>query len=556
MARAGSSAVYVPPVCVPDPPQTSSPVTGQSVTNYATALADAALLPSVVTTGDYAAGQVYLPQAQDLVAWGADVLWPSTGGAFTVKLWDQTANAVAASCVAVPAPASTGVVRCPFDAPVNLNPARVYVLAINDDGHQKIWGMQSAEPLSLARDLWTAPGLLLPAGDGRSAYAHPSGTIPVAQAQGWTTPAQLLTTHRSTLASPFHGQTGVDLYQPLSWTPCAQATGYRLRVGTTAGASDVYYSGDLLATGPAASSRLARHIPGLAVSTTYHVTVETKINAAWVVSEDTVFTTASTDSGWPASADYGRVFAAASLVRQMADTFNNLMPLTILDEFTRAAGGTQPTCLDFAATLVDLLTSMRVRGARVASIGFHGGGTDVHSIAEVLDSDGYKVIDPTFGLAVYLTSTGRLATSAQIQTAALTKAWPALRFRMLDTTNPNSRGGRAYAEGYYLDYPLLYLNIPPTQTPQADLAPYITDTGLTSLTAPGTTHPWVSSGGAYYLVIGATPGAITVTIDGVPTALTASAAGYTSVFFGPAGASVAIVSPGAATLASPQRFVF
>ena len=160
--------------------------------------------------------------------------------------------------------------------------------------------------------------------------------------------------------------------------------------------------------------------------------------------------------------------------------------------------------------------------------------------------------------AVFLASTGQLATPAQIQIAARAQNWSALRFKLLGAANPNTDRGRAYITSYYVDYPQLYLNVPSTQSPQADIASFIADTRVSSLTAPSVVRPYVSSGGSYYLVTGCTPGALTVNLAGSPMAnvTTCDTTNHSNIFFAPAGQAVAIQSPGSATLAVPRRFVF
>jgi len=556
----------LPPAMLVDlGPHDGGPAGGATIANVALSFYNTANWSASITNGDYTVGQVYTVAGDNLVAWGADVLWPATttdtpsvpsgtsSGPFTVQLWDQGSALVAGQALHVPAPFVTSVVRVVFDVPVNLVPGRSYVLAVNDDNHAHAYMALGTQPIS--GDIVVAQGLLYPDGNGRSAYVTPSGGMPVANALALKVAMTLLTTNKSTLTSPYHGQSNVDLYQAFTWKVVPQATSYRLKVGTASGAADVYDSAEMFATGAASGARLARHVPTLLTSTTYYAKVSTKINGVFVDADDVVFTTSSADSGVPMSAYVRDVQSYTDQVRQMADPYNNAHPGTPLYDHVVQAGHNPVggvSCFDYAETLVDLLTAAHVRKVKRQDIAFQslGGLNDVHTVAVGLDSDAaYKVFDPTFSLSAYYAPTGQLATAAQIQTAARAKNWSQINIRFLGVLGP------AVAKSYYLDYMLLYLDVPADQSPQYSLSGYITDLGVSSTTAPSAVTPYLSSGGAYYLANDCTPGALVVTIAGSPstTVTSCNANRHSQIFLVPAGNSVSVDS---GHLATPNRYVY
>ena len=154
----------------------------------------------------------------------------------------------------------------------------------------------------------------------------------------------------------------------------------------------------------------------------------------------------------------------AAQVREMADSANNPVPGSLLEQQMIADGHTTATCLDYALTLLEMLKrdqrfTGQARQVNVAlNLGWNADGTvrggfDVHALVELLQDDSrWTLIDPTFGLVPTDTQGGALSA---VELSHLTRAhdWAGIQFRYL------TAAGDAYAQGYYLDYPLLFVNV-------------------------------------------------------------------------------------------------
>lgn len=179
--------------------------------------------------------------------------------------------------------------------------------------------------------------------------------------------------------------------------------------------------------------------------------------------------------------------SAVTEVRAMADDANNPYPGTLLAHFValRLAElpGSQPQalCSDYATTLVQRLTDVGVTlSFRTRAIAFNDRAHDSHAVVEILDSETgrWSVLDPTFGLLI-LNASGLPATAGEISDAARGQNWKLLSFQFL------TPAGGAYARAYYLDYPLLYLNVYDGQSttpeePPVPLTPYLDYLGVSA----------------------------------------------------------------------------
>jgi hypothetical protein len=172
-------------------------------------------------------------------------------------------------------------------------------------------------------------------------------------------------------------------------------------------------------------------------------------------------------------------------VRAMADDANNPLPGTLLEHFVslRLAElpGSQPQalCSDYSTTLIQELTNAGVAlPFRPRALAFNDRAYDSHAVVEILDTDSgrWLVLDPTFGIET-MNADGVPATAEEISAAARGRNWSLLSFRFL------TPAGDSYARNYYLDYPLLYLNVyvggstTPVE-PSVSLTPYLDYLGV------------------------------------------------------------------------------
>jgi hypothetical protein len=326
------------------------------------------------------------------------------------------------------------------------------------------------------------------------------------------------------------GATGVDLYQGFDWTSVASAASYYLTVGSKPGGRDVYDSSTIHPSGTN-----HRFVPLLQPSTTYHATIYTQLNGNWFPSSLS-FTTGA-DTGVEFSANEQLAFSLVDNVRSMADPTGLPIPGTALANIVAQYGGTYASCEEYTVTLLQELATYKIRNARPLRIAFIDDGVDSHELVQIYSSTQgqWVLIDPTFDLVPYRASDGLLATAADMNQATVAQSWSSITYTFLNPT-----AGDAYATGYYLDYPLLYLNLLGVTPAQPAITPYLAPVG-TSTTTFGS-----------YLVSTSGSGAV-VELDGSFLGLGPTKAGPFSRIIG--GSNIGAVCS-SSTLYAPQRYVF
>jgi hypothetical protein len=237
------------------------------------------------------------------------------------------------------------------------------------------------------------------------------------------------------------GAAPADADTPISWQSDPLAVAYSLTVSASDGSI-------LVSTGQIHGTH--RVVPGLPSGTTVTASLTTYYS-----------TTTRTQSvafqvGNPQTTVAGMLAAARQMtggVRLMADASNQPFAGTTLGLVTASAGTGAADCVSFTQALLQELTDAAFPlSAQGRNVCFNA--PDCHTLVEVLDSDQSRwvTLDPTFGLYT-LDSSGQAATVDDISLATRTLAFASLSYVYL---TPN---GAAYAAAYYLDYPLLFLNI-------------------------------------------------------------------------------------------------
>jgi hypothetical protein len=248
----------------------------------------------------------------------------------------------------------------------------------------------------------------------------------------------------ATFISPTQGAT-VDADTPVSWHPDPVALSYRLTIGSTMGIAD------LLDTGTTHSSQ--RVVAGLPAGATVYATLYTTYAQNIVRSQSVSFVVGNPNTTNTAMLTVARNLAAE--VRGMADVDNQPYDGTPLTAATANEGDAVADCSAFTTTLLSALADANVPlQGRQLSVCFNTDSFDCHALAELFDSDTQRwiTLDPTFGLYA-LSAQGQAATSAEISAAVRTESFDQLTFAYL------TAAGDAYARAYYIDYPLLFLNV-------------------------------------------------------------------------------------------------
>ncbi len=263
---------------------------------------------------------------------------------------------------------------------------------------------------------------------------------------------------------PADGSTGVDAGQPFAWQQVDLATAYRLQIGTTPGGDDLHDSGAIFST--------KRFVRGLPLGVTLYGRLSTEIPGEWRFTDFT-FSAASDDPSATAIVD--AALWQTGRIRAMADANNQATPWSELGRTLPATQFPLAVCGDYARVLLTALAQLNTGAdSRELDIAFTIGTLDSHVLVEFLrpDTATWMLLDPTFGLTARNAADSTSASWADVRTATLTENWTAIAYQFL------TADGDAYVRGYFMDYPLLYLNHVPILGSPASPAAYIQEVSL------------------------------------------------------------------------------
>jgi hypothetical protein len=278
----------------------------------------------------------------------------------------------------------------------------------------------------------------------------------------------------STLVFPTNGAANVEVDQPFQWTYADSAGTYWLVLGTSPGDSDVADTGPIHVPG--------RFLSNLPLKVPIYGQLYVKSAGSWTLSDTFSFSAAGNQVTTGAS--ILSAFWATDYVRQMADINNKVNPATVLENYANQFDrGTveYASCGDYTEALMTILEEMgQPLDFSPVRLAFNTAGTvDGHVLLEVFNPDQqeWMLLDPTFDLTVKRTSDGGWATAEDMEASARARQWGLVNYVYL------SDDGDVHALDYYIDYPLLYLNIYHGSTPIPlgqgwTLLPYFTQTRL------------------------------------------------------------------------------
>jgi hypothetical protein len=324
---------------------------------------------------------------------------------------------------------------------------------------------------------------------------------------------------------------------PLAWIADPVAISYRLRVGTSPGGSDIDDSGPV-----GVDQRL---VPTPLATQTLYATLDTYYSTV-TVARQIEFVAISGAISTSDRVAFARILTAE--VRGMGNVDNQPYAGTLLYAAGAIARRGTVTCTDYTTALLRALADANAGlSARAVDVCLNPNSFDCHELVEALDPDSgrWSTLDPTFGLTT-LRSDGEPATADEISSAVRALNWTALQFR------PLTAQGTSYANGYYIDYPLLFVDVYSPRDSGFDapvlenLNPYFTPVG-TSV---------VNSWGSYALECTSGYSSATVDKDGtVRTYPCTGGTGVTEVMYASSLSAVA-GDQSLATILQPKRFVF
>ena len=336
------------------------------------------------------------------------------------------------------------------------------------------------------------------------------------------------------MTDPVNGNLFFDTMRPFVWSSSPLARGYRLTIGTAPGRSDLHDSGEISVT--------RRFVPSLPAGTLLYGRLQTRLNGTWQASDFTFRVQANTSS---ASNQIASALVATDAVRMMALTDDRPFTWTPLAE--QITPRFTAVCTDFAAALLSVLTEMNIQlSARRLDVAFNPNGYEQHTLVEMLNADTnqWMLLDPTFDLTVQRTADGSWASAEDVSSATLNKGWTDVKYVLLGTL------GDTYARSYYIDYPLLFVNVYhtgqiPTNGQGPSVLPY-----LTAMTMPVnstyTVYAAACTGGQVSTVL---------TVNAVDRTMSCTGVNGLSAAFG-ANTVVTTAQTGSVTLYRIRRFVF
>ena len=204
-------------------------------------------------------------------------------------------------------------------------------------------------------------------------------------------------------------------------------------------------------------------------------------------------------------------------------------------------------CQDYSQTLLTILQDNNISlSSKRLDIALNPNTFDAHTLVEMFDPDTnvWMLLDPTFDLTVTHASDGGWASAEDVSTATRNLAWHDVSYIFLGAID------NAVAKAYYLDYPLLYVDVyhsgeKPVNGVGGPVLPYMVQT----------TMP-VTSSGNYAIRCPTGVSSAAMSVNGVTTTLDCSGVdGFSHVFGASSVASTANTPPGVLSYA-PIRAVF
>lgn len=244
---------------------------------------------------------------------------------------------------------------------------------------------------------------------------------------------------------PLDGTTNVTIDGPLRWSYANNQDIYRITVGTAPGIADLLDSG-------------ATDIPeyfayGLPTGITLYGQLLTLNGTMWQLTQAFSFTVAS--NAVSNSAQLQSALWATNFIREMASPTNVAVSGTLLASYLDTQESA--TCSEYTEALIYALSEMNVTNSyRSLKVAFDPRNNfDTHVLVEFYDSDQgtWMLLDPTFDLTVRKAADSTWASAVDMMNATRAKQWNTITYDFLGSYANN------LANAYYIDYPLLYLNL-------------------------------------------------------------------------------------------------
>jgi hypothetical protein len=231
----------------------------------------------------------------------------------------------------------------------------------------------------------------------------------------------------------------------IKWRPAVLARAYRLEIGSAPDLVDLLDTGEIRVT-ERFVEQLPVGVPLYARLTTYFLSGSTLPQS---------FTFTKEANGFPMAWRHAEAERATAFIRSQGSG-NLPHPTGLLAEAVREKAKDFANCVDFSEALVRAIGELGLQlSARTGAACLVPNAYDCHTYTEIEheETQEWFVLDPTFGLSVRRASDLAYATAADISTATREGRWDAIEYAAL------TPAGFAYAEAYYIDYPLMFYHL-------------------------------------------------------------------------------------------------
>ena len=275
-------------------------------------------------------------------------------------------------------------------------------------------------------------------------YARVFALLPIGESFGDVLFSPGAPSEPARILAPFDG-IPLNAGEPIRWEPAPLARGYRLVIGTTPGGHEVLDTGEIQVHQRFVEN-VPTNVPLYASLTTYYIASGFRARN---------FTFIKSTNGMPDALKLDVVRTSVARVRESAPG-DVPSPYTVLSTTMLARRALLANCADFSNALIAELTQIGVGVTVHTRDGcLTPNAFDCHTFVEILEpqTGRWLVLDPTFGLIPHRAADGAYATAEEVSESTRSQQWTDIRYE------PVTSARFAYADAYYVDYPLLFFHL-------------------------------------------------------------------------------------------------
>lgn len=264
---------------------------------------------------------------------------------------------------------------------------------------------------------------------------------------------------------PTDGDQSVDLSKPFSWSRIPWATLYRLHLGTSPGGNDLFDSGQIWVT--------RVFLPPLPTGTPIYGTLGAQIGGTWMERSFTIQVTSTAPPSWDVVNE--NLEWASAYIRSLCSKSNHPHGWIVFWDNLLSNSLGSVNCQMYSVRLKGTIEQMLIPvNTDIIHVAFAINGIDGHTLLQAWNPSRnlWELLDPTFAIRPIDPGTSLPVTAEWMRTLSQSQNWSSFAYRALLPSSSN------YLQTYYLDYPLLFLNIEendilPTPSLATSILPYL-----------------------------------------------------------------------------------